>query len=176
MAMSQGRQHQSTRQTTYRNSQYVDRQYVYGSAVRQPARRSETEPARRPSRYVEEEQKPQVRTRKVARRKNQFSIPFFMFLMSAMIFCGIVLVNYVSIRSEITTSIEKIAALESTLNDMRLENDEDYSRIKNGIDLDEIKMKAIGKLGMTYAKEGQVIKYTEVDDDYVRQVSDIPKE
>lgn len=171
MAMSQGRQYQSTRQTTYRNSQYV-----YGNAVRQPARRTEMEPARRPSRYVEREQKPQVRTRKVARRKNQFSIPFFMFLMSAMIFCGVVLVNYVSIRSEITTSIEKIAALESTLNDMRLENDEDYSRIKNGIDLDEIKMKAIGKLGMTYAKEGQVINYTEVDDDYVRQVSDIPKE
>ena len=98
-----------------------------------------------------------------------------MFLMSAIAFCGIVLVNYVSIRSEITTSSEQIMALESTLNDMRLENDEDYSRIKNGIDLTEIKMKAIGKLGMTYAKEGQIITYTEVDDDYVRQVSDIPK-
>ena len=171
MAISQGRQNQSLRQTTYRNSQYVNSQYVYGNAVRQPARRQEMEPAR----HITKEQEPQVRTKKVARRKNQFSIPFFMFLISAMVFCGVVLVNYVSIRSEITTSIEKIAALESTLNDMRLENDEDYSRIKNGIDLDEIKMKAIGKLGMTYAKEGQVIKYTEVDDDYVRQVSDIPK-
>ena len=36
-------------------------------------------------------------------------------------------------------------------------------------------MKAIGKLGMTYATEGQIIYYTEMDDDYVRQVSDIPK-
>ena len=41
--------------------------------------------------------------------------------------------------------------------------------------LNEIKMKAIGKLGMTYAAEGQIIYYTEMDDDYVRQVSDIPK-
>ena len=98
-----------------------------------------------------------------------------MFLMCTIAFCGIVLVNYVSIRSEITASIEEIAALESTLNDMRLENDENYSRIKNGIDLTEIKMKAIGKLGMTYATEGQIVYYSEMDDDYVRQVSDIPK-
>lgn len=168
MATSQGRQYKSTRQTTYRNSQYV-----YGSAVRQPARTPERQPERRPVRRVEE--RPQVQPRRQARKKNQFSIPFFMFLMCTMAFCGLVLVNYVSVRSEITASIEEIAALESTLNDMRLENDEDYSRIKNGIDLNEIKMKAIGKLGMTYATEGQIVYYTEMDDDYVRQVSDIPK-
>ena len=69
---------------------------------------------------------------------------------------------------------EEITRLESQLNNIRLENDEDYSRIKNGIDLDEIRMKAIGKLGMTYATEGQIIYYSELDDDYVRQVSDIP--
>lgn len=168
MATSQGRQYKSTRQTTYRNSQYV-----YGSAVRQPARTPERQPERRPVRRVEE--RPQAQPRRQARRKSQFSIPFFMFLMCSMAFCGLVLVNYVSVRSEITASIEEIAALESTLNDIRLENDEDYSRIKNSIDLDEIKMKAIGKLGMTYATEGQIIYYTEMDDDYVRQVSDIPK-
>ena len=167
---SQGRHYESTRQTTYRNNQYV-----YGSAVRQPARMPERQPVQSPVRKVDTDRRTQVVPRRQARRKNQFSIPFFMFLMSAIAFCGIVLVNYVSIRSEITTSSEQIMALESTLNDMRLENDEDYSRIKNGIDLTEIKMKAIGKLGMTYAKEGQIITYTEVDDDYVRQVSDIPK-
>lgn len=167
MATSQGRQHRSTRQTTYRNSQYV-----YGSAARQPEMAPQRQPERRPVRRVEE--RPAVQTRKRVAKQNKFSIPFFMFLMCTMAFCGLVLVNYVSIRSEITASNEEITKLESTLNDMRLENDEDYSRIKNSIDLDEIKMKAIGKLGMTYATEGQIIYYTELDDDYVRQVSDIP--
>ena len=167
MATSQGRQYKSMGQTTYRNSQYV-----YGSAVRQPERVPERAPERRPVRR--EVERPQARPVRQARKKNQFSIPFFMFLMSTIVFCGLVLVNYVSVRSEITTSNEQITALESTLNDMRLENDEDYSRIKNGIDLNEIKMKAIGKLGMTYATEGQIVYYTEMDDDYVRQVSDIP--
>ena len=91
-----------------------------------------------------------------------------------MIFCGFVLVSHVAVKSEITATNEEITALESKLNNMRLENDEDYSRIKNGVDLEEVRMKAIGKLGMTYATEGQIIYYSEMDDDYVRQVADIP--
>lgn len=169
MATGQKRQYKSTRQTTYRNSQYL-----YGSAVPKPRRVLEEQPERRGIRRTEE--KPSLRPAKQTRaKKNRFSVPYFMFLMCTIIFCGFVLVNYVTMRSEITAKNEKIMLLESTLNDMRLENDEDYSRIKNGIDLDAIKMKAIGKLGMTYATEGQIIYYTELDDDYVRQVSDIPK-
>ncbi|MBR3807035.1 MAG: cell division protein FtsL [Lachnospiraceae bacterium] len=168
MASSQGRQYKSTRQTTYRNSGYV-----YGNAARQPERVPVRQPERRQA--PREVERPQARPVRHAGRKSQFSVPFFMFLMCTIAFCGVVLVNYVSVRSEITARNEQITLLESTLNDMRLENDEDYSRIRNGIDLNEIKMKAIGKLGMTYAAEGQIIYYTEMDDDYVRQVSDIPK-
>lgn len=164
---SRASHYENTRQTTYRNSQYV-----YGSAVRQPARVPQVE---RPVRRTDDNKRTKTVTKRQARRKGQFSIPFFMFLMSTIAVCGIVLVNYVSVRSEITTYNEQITYLESTLNDMKLTNDEDYSRIKNSIDLTSIKNKAIGKLGMTYAKEGQIITYTEMDDDYVRQVSDIPK-
>lgn len=163
MVTSQGRQYQSRRQTTYRNSQYVS-----GTAVRQPERQPERKQA---PRRVE---RPQARPVKRAGKNNQFSIPFFIFLMCTMVFCGFVLVNHVSIKSEITATNEEITALESKLNNMRLENDEDYSRIKNGVDLEEVRMKAIGKLGMTYATEGQIIYYSEMDDDYVRQVADIP--
>ena len=163
MVTSQGRQYQSRRQTTYRNSQYVS-----GTAVRQPERQPERKQA---PRRVE---RPQARPVKRAGKNNQFSIPFFVFLMCTMVFCGFVLVNHVSIKSEITATNEEITVLESKLNNMRLENDEDYSRIKNGVDLEEVRMKAIGKLGMTYATEGQIIYYSEMDDDYVRQVADIP--
>ena len=167
MATSKGRQYQSTRQTTYRNSQYV-----YGSAARQPERVPQRTPEKRQT--PREVERPQVRPNRRTARKSQFSIPFFMFLMCTMAFCGWVLVSHVSVKSEITATNEQISKLESTLNNMRLENDEDYSRIKNGIDLNAIKMKAIGKLGMTYATEGQIVYYSEMDDDYVRQVSDIP--
>lgn len=163
MVTSQGRQYQSRRQTTYRNSQYVS-----GTAVRQPERQPERKQA---PRRVE---RPQARPVKRAGKNNQFSLPFFMFLMCTMVFCGLVLVSHVSVKSEITATNEEITVLESKLNNMRLENDEDYSRIKNGVDLEKVRMKAIGKLGMTYATEGQIIYYSEMDDDYVRQVADIP--
>jgi len=163
MVTSQGRQYQRRQQTTYDNSQYV-----YGNAVRQPQRVPQRKQA---PRKVE---RPQAKPITTTRKNSQFSIPFFMFLMCTMVFCGFVLVSHVSVKSEITATNEEITRLESQLNNIRLENDEDYSRIKNGIDLDEIRMKAIGKLGMTYATEGQIIYYSELDDDYVRQVSDIP--
>ena len=160
MVTSQGRQYQRRQQTTYQNSQYV-----YGNAVRQPQRT--------PQRTSQRTQARPIAT--TATRKNrQFSVTFFMFLICAVVFCGFVLGSQVSVKSELTATNEEITRLESQLNNIRLENDEDYSRIKNGIDLDEIRMKAIGKLGMTYATEGQIIYYSELDDDYVRQVSDIP--
>ena len=167
MVTSQGRQYQSRRQTTYRNSQYVS-----GTAVRQPERMPNRQPVRRQA--PREVERPQGVPGRRNGKSNQFSLPFFMFLMCTMAFCGFVLVSYVSVKSEITATNEQITKLESNLNNMRLENDEDYSRIKNGADLEEIRMKAIGKLGMTYATEGQIIYYSELDDDYVRQVSDIP--
>ncbi len=172
MATSQGRQY--TRQTTYRENRNEQKNYVYGSAVRQPERIPQRRPVEVPERRVIETPKPQVRNRRAAKKRPQFSIPCFLYLMCTIAFCGFVLVQYVSVGAEITANHDEITRLQSTLNDIRLENGEDYSRINNSIDLNEIKMKAIGKLGMTYATEGQIVYYNELDDDYVRQVSDIP--
>ena len=54
---------------------------------------------------------------------------------------------------------------------MKIANDEAYSRITGNIDLEEIKRIAIGELGMTYAQEGQIITYSNVGNDYMRQVT-----
>lgn len=163
MVTSQGRQYQRRQQTTYQNSQYV-----YGNAVRQPQRAPQRTQA--PKRV----ERPQARPITTTKKSRQLSVPFVVFIICAVGFCGLILGNQVSVKSELTATNEEITRLESQLNNIRLENDEDYSRIKNGIDLDEIRMKAIGKLGMTYATEGQIVYYSELDDDYVRQVSDIP--
>ena len=40
------------------------------------------------------------------------------------------------------------------------------------MDLEEIKRAAIGELGMTYAKEGQIIMYTAEGNDSMRKVSE----
>ena len=64
-----------------------------------------------------------------------------------------------------------MAKLESRLNTLKLENDENYNRITSSIDLEEIKRVAIGELGMTYAREGQIITYSNAGNDYMRYVA-----
>lgn len=47
-----------------------------------------------------------------------------------------------------------------------------YSRITNSIDLEEIRRIAIGELGMTYAKEGQIESYSSEGNDYMRRAGE----
>ena len=87
---------------------------------------------------------------------------------------GFVLVNYIGLQSDITHSVENISRLEKELNDLKLANDEEYSRITSSVDLEEIKRIAIQELGMQYAEEGQIISFASESNDYVKQMEDIP--
>ena len=99
------------------------------------------------------------------------SLGYVVFLVAALCACAIVLINYVQLQAELTAKTAVVAELESDLNHLKLANDEEYNRIASSIDLEEIKRIAIGELGMTYAKEGQIITYTNNGTDYMRQAS-----
>ena len=98
------------------------------------------------------------------------NLGYVIFLMGALCTCAFILITYVRMQSELTTKIKNVAKLESQLNMLKLENDEMYNRITSSIDLEEIKRVAIGELGMTYAKEGQIILYTSEGNDYMRRM------
>lgn len=93
----------------------------------------------------------------------------------ALVIVCCVLMSYVKLQSDITNHITNISKLESQLNELRLANDETYTKIVSSVDLEEIKRIAVNELGMKYAKEGQVVQYTGEGNDYVRQYSDIPE-
>lgn len=125
------------------------------------------------------EEKPRKRL-SAATRKNRdkavyMNLGYVLFLAAAMFVTSMVLINYIQLQSQITNNVEQISKLESKLNDLKLSNDEEYSRITSNIDLEEIKRIAIGELGMTYASEGQIITYTNEGSDYVKQFADIPE-
>lgn len=86
-----------------------------------------------------------------------------------------VLMGYVNLQSDITNRITNISKLESKLNEMKLANDETYTKIMSSVDLEEIKRIAVNELGMKYAKEGQVVQYTGEGNDYVRQYGAVPE-
>lgn len=136
--------------------------YVYGSAAYEPetGRQWETEPKRQI----------QPAVRKNRERANHMSAGYVLFLAAALCAAAFILVNYIQLQAELTNLTKSVAAKESELNVLRDANDEQYNRIVNSINLEEIKRIAIGELGMTYAQEGQIITYSNEGDDYMRQV------
>ena len=142
--------------------------YVEGSAVR----KLQTAPAR------QERKRPVSRTRSVRRTKIK-AVPmnkgYIAVAAVAFVIVCVVLIGYVKLQSDITNHITSISKLESRLNEMRLANDETYTKIMSSIDLEEIKRIAVNELGMKYAKEGQVVEYTGEGNDYVRQYGALPE-
>lgn len=144
--------------------------YVYGNAVR----KLETAPEINPN-------QPERRVTRNAIRKNRekakhMNPAYVVFLSVATIVTVAVCLQYVQLRSEITGRIENIAALEAELSDLKIENDAEYSRITNSVNLEEIKQIAMEELGMVYANEDQVVLYEDKEAEYFRQYEDIPEE
>ena len=111
-------------------------------------------------------------TRKNRDKALSMNLGYVVFLIAALVSAAIILINYINIQSELTITLRNISALESELNNLRLSNDEDYSRAASSVDLEEIRRVAIGELGMRYAKEGQIITITGEGSDYVRQLAE----
>lgn len=110
------------------------------------------------------------------RRKNRvIRLKSALFLTVAFALLAGVLTYYLMLQSDITNSVNSIASGERVLNELRLENDENYNRINGNVNLDEIRRVAIQELGMKYADAGQVVSFNGEGSDYVRQLGSIPK-
>jgi len=116
---------------------------------------------------------PRYRRVQGAGANRRSNIGYVFFVAVALTLTAFVLVNYISLRSDVTNRLDHISRLETQLNDLKLENDATYSRINSNMDLEEIREAAIRDLGMTYAKEGQVETFTSENGDYVRQIGEI---
>ncbi len=142
--------------------------YVHGNTVRsiQPDREITERPKKKVNKSVK-------RNRERAKHMNA---GYVFFLAVALAVTGMILVYYIGLQSDITNSVKHIATLEKELNDLKVANEESYSRISSSVDLEEIRRIAIQELGMQYAKEGQIISFASENSDYVKQMAEIPKQ
>jgi cell division protein FtsL len=115
---------------------------------------------------------PQTRKNREKAKLMNFGTVFFMAV--AMCVAGVVLYGYLALQTANAAAADEIAAMESQLNTLKLENDEEYSRIMSSVNIEEIKTRAIEGLGMQYAQEGQIVEVQGASDDYVRQYQDMP--
>lgn len=148
----------ATRQNAY---------YVQGSTVRKL--RPDQENTRHPKKKVNNS------VRRNRDRAKHMNAGYVLFLGMALVATGMILVYYIGLQSDITNSVKHISMLESQLNDLKVENEENYSRISSSVDLEEIRRIAIQELGMQYAQEGQIISFVSENNDYVKQMAEIPK-
>lgn len=160
--MTQNRKTNTIKTNTY--GRINNSGYVYGNTARKLDIQRQLE--QEPRKHLSNE------ARKNREKAHYMDLGYVVFLLAAFCACAFMLINYIQLQSELTNRTKGLATLESRLNTITVENDEAYSRITSSIDLEEIKRVAIGELGMTYAKEGQIISYDSVVNDYMRQVND----
>ena len=155
-------------------SNYEYASYQFGSE----ARNIDVLPVRRPAAPYDGRRLMPVHDARVRKRKKlqkHMSLGYLLFYMIAATLSVLILVNYISLRSELQEGSKRISVLESRLNTMRQDNDEAYSRASGNLDLEEIKQIAIQEYGMVYAGEGQIVIYSDGGgDDSVRQLAPIP--
>jgi cell division protein FtsL len=163
-------------------------QYVYGNAVRQfepvpkqsiPQEMPNRERQRQERLEREQRQRQEAADRRqmrLRRRAVAMSRKYTMFFAIAMAVTCASVGGYVYMKAQLENHLDQISTLESQIESLRTENDEALRRVEASVDIEEIREKAINKLGMTYPKKSQV-KYYHVDDaDYMVQYDDIPQQ
>jgi cell division protein FtsL len=160
--------------------------YIEGNT----ARRLQEIPVRQqPASYPARRQTPSTQTERKAAQSRQLSAEaqrnraratsmsrnFVIFLVAVSVAILFFCVNYLQLKSEITTSMKTVASLESELSQLKEDNDAYYSQVTSNVDLNTIKKIAIGRLGMTYPTEDQKRTYVTSRSSYVRQYQDIPE-
>lgn len=138
--------------------------YQYGNTARQLDIRRQLQEA--PKKQLSNE------TRKNRDKATHMNVGYVLFLAAALCVCAVVLMHYLQLQSDLTAKVKQVSRLESQLNNLQLANEEDYNRVVSSVDLEQIRKVAIGELGMSYAKEGQIVKYEGTGSDYMRRVSE----
>lgn len=149
------------------------RTYIYGNTVRQAevmpkTREWEEEAPRRQKKVSHQVQK----NRKKVLHMNPAYVAF---LTIAAVMALSVCVWYLQVRAELTSRSENITSLQQQLAQAKEENNTRYNAVMDSVNLETVREKAMGELGMVYANQEQIITYQNPVNDYVKQYEDIPE-
>ena len=142
---------------------------IYGNAVRK------AEPKKAPSGPAKEKKrKSHYQVRRNQEKALQIDLPYLVVLTIASCCTLLICVNYLQVRSDMTSRMDHIKDLELELDALKDENDTLETRINTAVDLDYVYKVATEELGMVYANKDQVLLYQQTESEYVRQYEDIP--
>ncbi len=144
--------------------------YIEGNTVRKLyPERVPDKPAKR-----KKDRRTSYRVRRNQEKALQMDLPYLVVLVIASCCTLFICVNYLRVRSEMTTRMDNIKKLEQELDSLKTENDTLQTRINTSVDLEYIYKVATEELGMVYAGKDQILLYQQTESEYVRQYEDIP--
>lgn len=158
--------------------------YIEGSAARRADAMPddwENEQKRRREREQQEirERKRARRQRAIARRNQDKALimnrGYVAFLTMAAILTCTTAGFYIKLQSDITIRLGNIAALETSVNNLKADNDAASKRLATSVRMEDVKEQAISVLGMDYPSEDQIVYYEIDHADFMSQYDDIPE-
>lgn len=157
----------------YQEGNTVRRQEV-SYVPRERARVSEAQAKQ----MARERREARLRAQKLANQKHMWELRRSRFtaglmVVVAAVFC-MIFAQVVTIKGEITATMQNIAKLESRISDINADNKAVESRIATTVDLAEIRQVASTGLGMVYASSDQIVYYSMDNQDFMTQYYDIP--
>ena len=145
--------------------------YVYGNVVTKPVYEPQHREAKKPRRARSSKQ-----VRKNRSKALHMNRAYVLFLAIAAIAMLVVCVNYIQLRSTITSRSANITALQEELASLKEENNTKYNVVMDSVNLDEVRTTAIEELGMVYATKDQVVEYDNPTGGYIKQYEAIPED
>ena len=162
----------STGKQAYRQNYHNSNQmYVYGSAVPKHQYEPGHQGVERPRKKHTSKQ-----VRKNHSKALHMNRAYVVFLAMAAVAMLFVCVNYIQLRSTITSRSANITALQEELSTLREENNTKYNVVMDSVNLEEVRTTAIEELGMVYANKDQIIEYDNPTGGYVKQYEEIPED
>ncbi|MEG1458000.1 MAG: septum formation initiator family protein [Acetivibrio sp.] len=152
--------------------EYQYREFVQGNTVRKleyPTHIQEIEETK------ENQDREKQKRAHQAHQGQNWDVVSLLFMMVAIGVTLYVCVSYIQVQHNITTLSKQIAAMESEICDLKNQNDAAYNKINTSIDLSYVYRVATKELGMVRADKNQILSYSIVKSDFVRQYNEIPE-
>ena len=158
--------------------------YIEGNVVRRMDAmpdnwEQERQRRREREQQVQRERQRRRRQRAIARRNQDRALvmdrSYVVFLTFAAIITCLTAVFYIKLQSDVTIHLNNIAALESIVNQLKTDNDATDKRLATAIQMDTVKERAMGELGMTYPSQDQIVYYQIDRADFMSQYGEIPE-
>ena len=125
---------------------------------------------------------PQIREKEIRRtqieavreRTLSVNLRYVLFLTAAAVAVVTICVYFLKLQATSTQLQKRTVSLQTTLKDLKIENDIVYNEIVSRVDLENVREKAITELGMSYPAQSQIAYYDAASSDYVKQFEEIP--